>query len=311
MDTSPYGPQCAADNRFRARMRFHQSWWRHERLQQPCGTQSAGKAYGNYLGKDASERGLNSLTPAIAQYVVDRIKSGGGVASTRCKSNLLSSQPMAFNLFGPLHLDADLARTLLDPLLPGGVSSAKVDVEWAPDPATHLNDATSFDVVIRYATRRGQPAIAAVETKLTEPFSPKKYYTARYRETARKSSVWKNPDSPALAESAWNQIWRNHLLVERIRQQPGADPDLLGYALVVHHPLDTRVAKAIAGYTELLNPPGESFLAIPLDQVVDAWTSLLEGTSNAQWIHDFADRYLNLGLSEDAWLKWGARRTVM
>ncbi len=45
---------------------------------------------------------------------------------------------MAFNLFGPLHLDPDLAVALLDPLLPGGVTEATVDIELAPDRKTHL-----------------------------------------------------------------------------------------------------------------------------------------------------------------------------
>lgn len=68
----------------------------------------------------------------------------------RCTRNLLSSQPMAFNLFGPLHDDPDLAGLLLDPLLPGGVKKARVDVEWAPPRKLHLRDATSFDVVAFY-----------------------------------------------------------------------------------------------------------------------------------------------------------------
>lgn len=298
---SVYGPQFPGDNAFTARMRFHQSWWRQERLGVSVGTDRMGHPYGNYLEEDAAAAGKNFLTPEIAAYARGRIAKGGGVEEFRCTRNLLSSQPMAFNLFGPLHLDRDLARALLDPLLPYGVADASVDIEWRPDPSTHLRDATSFDAVINYTTADGRPAIASIETKLTEPFSRKRYHTECYREVAARSSVWLDPADPALATTRWNQIWRNQLLVESIRQQPDADPSLLGFAIVVHHPRDTRCADITREYQKFLTPPGDSFKVLTLEDIIEEWQPLVFHTTQVNWLMDFYDRYLNLKLSEDAW----------
>lgn len=205
MSDAAFGPQYAGDDPVTCRLRFHQSWWRVDRLGAPAGVDARGTTYGNYLTEADASAGLNFLTPDIHRCALDRIDSGGGVEKFRCTRNLLSSQPMAFNLFGPLHDDPDLAALLLNPLLPGGVATATVDIEWAPSKKLHLRDATSFDVVARYVRADGRNAIAGIETKLTEPFSQRTYgrddhRTDRYREVARRSDVI--PTTPTSRTSA-------------------------------------------------------------------------------------------------------------
>lgn len=268
-----------------------------------AGVNDRGDTYGNFLTEADAAAGLNFLTSDIHRYAIERIAAGGGVEEFRCTRNLLSSQPMAFNLFGPLHEDPDLAALLLDPLLPGGVKTASVDVEWAPPRKLHLQDATSFDVVARYVRADGRKSIAGIETKLTEPFSQKVYglndhHAERYREVARRSDVWLNPDDPELTDIRWNQVWRNQLLVESIRQQ---QPDLLGCEVVVHHPLDERCANNVDAYAEFLTEPRETLVRHTLEHVVAVWEPLLGTDAQARWLGDFADRYLNLELSEAAW----------
>ena len=289
------GPQYAGDNAFTAQMRLHQSWWRRDRLAVPPGTDQRGNVYGNYLDVDAAERGLNFLTPSIAAYAAERISSGPGVEEFRCTRNLLSSQPMAFNLFGPLRDDPALAQRLLDPLLPGGVTEAAVRVEWTPDRTTHLDDRTSCDAVAHIRDRNGHPTIVAFETKLTEPFSQQHYDPPRYREVARRSEVWTDPEDLSLADTKWNQLWRNQLLVEAVRQQPDADAGLRALSVVVHHPGDQRCRDSIDGYRRHLSPAGSAtFLDLPLDAIVEAWAPLVSGTSHEGWLRDFEDRYLRL-----------------
>ena len=295
-----FGPQYAGDDRLTARMRRHQSWWRHTRLGVGWGNDDRGNPYGNYLTQDDAVEGKNFLTPDIHRAALDRISAGAGVEPFRCTRNLLSSQPMAFNLFGPLQLDPNLAALLLDPLLPGGVSAATVAIEWAPPKALHLNDATSFDVAVRYRTRMGEAAIAGIETKLTEPFSQRRYghedhHTETYRAVGQRSSVWLDPMADSLSDKRWNQIWRNHLLVESVRQ---SEPGLKGSEIVVHHPLDTRCAESIAGYVAHLAAPDETFGALTLDTIVTTWTGLVTSDIDRQWLADFSDRYVNLELSE-------------
>jgi PD-(D/E)XK nuclease superfamily len=298
-----FGPQYAGDDPVTRRIRFHQSWWRVERLGAPAGVDARGNTYGNYLTEADASAGLNFLTPDIHQCALNRIASGGGVEKFRCTRNLLSSQPMAFNLFAPLHDDPDLAARLLDPLLPGGVATASVDIEWAPSKKMYLRDATSFDVVARYVRADGQEAIAGIETKLTEPFSQKTYgkhdhRTDRYREVARESNAWRDPDDPDLTDKRWNQVWRNQLLVESVRQR---QPGLLGCEIVVHHPLDERCANNVNDYARFLTDPAETLGRHSLDSIVAVWEPLVHTDTHRRWLRDFADRYLNLHLSEAAW----------
>ena len=300
MGSDGLGPQYAGDDPLTARMRRHQSWWRHTRLDVPWGADGKGAPYGNFLTENDAAAGLNFLTPAIHFCARERIAAGGGVEKFRCTRNLLSSQPMAFNLFGPLHADPNLAALLLDPLLPGGVREASVHIEWAPPSAAHLGDATSFDVAVRYTTRKGHPAFAAIETKLTEAFSQKRYghddhHANRYRAVAMNSRAWRDPTDPALTDMRWNQIWRNHLLVESLRQH---EPGLLGCEIVVHHPDDARCAAAIAGYRNLLSEADGTFSPLTLADIIKAWRPLVASTKHRRWLVDFEDRYLNLELSQ-------------
>jgi hypothetical protein len=172
----------------------------------------------------------------------------------------------------------------------------------APPKADHLGDATSFDVAVRYTTRSGEPALAAIETKLTEPFSPTVYgrdpgdpRTEVYRSVARKSRVWIDTEDPSLTDSRWNQVWRNHLLVESIRQH---EPGLLGAEIVVHHPLDDRCANTCAAYRQFLTDPGGSFDSITIDEIVATWRGLVTRPAHKRWLKDFAARYINLDLSQ-------------
>jgi len=226
--------------------------------------------------------------------------SGRGVEPFRCLRNLLSSQPMAFNLFGPLCDDSVLATRLLGPLLPGDAVDVAVCIEWAPPPAQHLEDATSFDVAVRYTTEYGERAIAGIETKLTEPFSPKSYgmndsHTETYRGVARQSAVWRDPMEEGLADPRWNQIWRNHLLVESIRQH---EQGSLGWQIVVHHEQDKRCALYVGEYKKFLADPDQSFRHFTLRDLVTKWCPLLYDECHLRWLNDFEDRYLNLSLSD-------------
>jgi hypothetical protein len=295
-----FGPQYDGDDPFTARMRKHQSWWRAVRLGVAAGQDQRGSTYGNYLAQADAERGLNFLTKTIEWCARERMSAGGGVEEFRCTRNLLSSQPMAFNLFGPLRADPNVAAKLLDPILPGGVTAAQVQFEWAPDRESHLGDGTSMDVAIRYTTKEGKPALAGIETKLTEPFTRATFgcddhRATAYRAVGSKSDVWIDPLHEGLSDAAWNQLWRNHLLVEAVRQN---EPELLGCQVVVHHPDDARCKVSIAEYSKHLADAANSLRAITLRDIVDAWRPLVKGTRHSAWLNDFEDRYLKLELSD-------------
>ena len=294
------GPQYAADNSFTRRMRLHQSWWRATVLKVPCGVgpQRTGKPYGNYLTLEDGARGANFLTPGIFVVAKQRLAQRVGVVDEyRLLHNMLSSQPMCFNLFGPLVTDLRLATDLMRALLPGEVAEVlSVQLEYAPTPASaHLADATAFDAFVVYRQPDGKRAFLGVETKLTESFSQKVYDGEAYRRWMKGSPVWTPEAAGRVADIVHNQLWRDHLLAVAMLRQPGAEW-AKGRLALVRHPLDQECAGVAEGYRSLVSGDVDTFRDFTLDRLVDAWISVA-GPEQRTWLAAFRARYLDLGAS--------------
>lgn len=296
---SDLGPQYRGDSSFGARMRLHQSWYRANVLRVPYGTgptSTATSHYGNMLPSADAEAGCNFLTPAIAQAARDRVAQGGGaVESFRLFHNMLSSQPMCFNLFGPLVKDRILACRLLSPLVPENVSEVtRVAIEWAPEPrADYLDDRTAFDAFIEYRATDGQLYALGIETKLTEPFSQNEYDGERYRRWMRVQDAPWRPVATTLHEIRHNQLWRDHLLTVALRHQPNS-PYTKTRLMLVRHPEDIDCAHVLAGYREFLRENDDSLIDMPLDRLVVAWAAIVGDGPERDWIQAFRVRYLEL-----------------
>jgi len=297
-----------SDDRFRARMRFHQSWHRRHVLRLPCGPNPAagGTLYGNMLRPEDGSRGHNFLNPAIHRYAEDRLGRGSGMMEPgRLRNNLLSSQPMCFNLLAPLALDLSLASRLVRSLpgLPGGIHVTDVRVEYAPPKEQHLKDNTAFDAWIAYEREGGLRGFVGIETKLTESFSQGDYaFDKRYRRWRDQPGWWWRPGAESdFSSPSFNQLWRNHLLAFSILHQP--EPAYQeGYCAVVYHEEDAACVRAIDAYRPLLNPGAESKLPDwPLGQVVALWSDQLQNPAEREWLDAFRLRYLDLESSRPAW----------
>lgn len=307
--TTTYGPQSPSDNSFTKRMRFHHSWYRAKVLGVPCGTGPTAndtRKLGSMLRREDGAKGMNFLTPQIFEEAKKRVaESKGVVEEFRLKHNLLSSQPMCFNLFAPLIPDREMAATVLGEFLPGKAASVtRVAVEHAPEPKDkYLVDDTAFDAFVEYVRPGGKPGFIGIETKLTEPFSQHHYDGEQYRRWSRRvEAPWVNGSSPALADIRINQLWRDHLLaVSMLLQQDSHYAE--GYFMLVRHPQDKHCEKAVGNYRELLKPEDESFIDCPLDRMVDVIAGAAREDEQARWIADFKRRYLDLELSEEEWEK--------
>jgi hypothetical protein len=299
------GPQYTQDNLLARRMRKHQSWYRANVLNLPYGTgpgPNDTSFYGNMLTRVDGEAGQNFLLPEIFVVVRDRIAQGNGVVETyRLLHNMLSSQPMCFNLFGLLVRDHGLARTLLQTLVPERISDVtRVDIEWSPKPPSdYLNDHTAFDAFIEYRTLDGQQIGLGIETKLSEPFSQQVYDKLEYRRWMQ------TPDSPWLS-SSWNkvqdvghnQLWREHLLAVAMHTRPGSTYSQVRLMLV-HHPEDFECVRNYLNYKKLLKDKDDSLFSLSLDQIVDRWLLVVEKEDHVNWLKSFKKRYLDLGLSDN------------
>ena len=308
-DAVDLGPQSDRGSAFERRMRAHQSWWRAYVLRAGAGPgpSAGGDVYGSYLAPDAAEAGANFLSDEIFEVARERIAAGPGVERYRCLHNLLSSQPMCFNLFGPLVRDRDLAARLVDRIVPVTVSAVSdVRIEYAPTPADqYTGDRSSFDAFIEYVDQEGQRGFIGVETKLTERFSAKHYAKAsrpRYGElTDAPGAPWRRDAAARVDEVAWNQLWRNHMLVEAVRKHPEVPHGAQGWLAVVHHPADPECTRAVAGYGELLTEPDVCLLDWSLERVAAAWRPAVEGTRHEQWLDAFHRRYVDMSASDGAW----------
>jgi hypothetical protein len=303
MDGEPigFGPQYKGDDQFTARMRFHQSWYRARVLKRPWGTgpmAHSTRELGSMLLPEDGQAGYNFVTSGTFSVVRARLADRSGtVDEYRLLHNMLSSQPLCFNLFGTLALDLELATATFARLDSDVGRVKEIRIEWNPVPASdYLSDRTAFDAFVEYERVRGGLGFFGIETKLTEPFSQREYDGAAYRRWLVVSGApWRNDAADVLHRKEHNQLWRNHLLAFALRHR---SPDhTFGALAVVGHPEDVELENAIQGYRELLAT--ESSLRIwPLDRVVDAALDAASTEPRRKWLHRFADRYLRLELSE-------------
>jgi len=305
MDGSGVGPQYPGDDPFTRRMRLHQSRWRADVLGLPfgCGPHATSASkYGNMLTAEAGDRGLNFLTPEIGAYALRRQADfPRGIKRHRLLCNMLSSQPMCFNLFGPIALDATIAVEMASALFRRDDLRRviRVIIEHEPDPrADYLDDATSFDAFIEVENAEGSLGFIAVETKLTEPFSPTRYPIVRgsayQRWLDHAHAPWRSPARAAFEAIEINQLFRDHALAVAARHRTGS-PYRFGALAVVRHPEDSKCSASIANYGDLVRPDGDvPLIDLPLDEATRRLRPVVAGTSWATWLDAFHGRYVDL-----------------
>lgn len=296
MKRTGIGPQARRDDPFTRRMRLHQSWYRSQVLKLPYGTgpkPGDGCPLGNMLTEIDAEAGRNFLNSSIFEVAKKRIeKNIGLVDEFRLRRNMLSSQPMCFNLFGELALNHYVATRLARSLWGRRVDRVlHVCFEWAPEPAEeYLSDRTAFDAFVEYEMPDGGVGFIGIETKLCEPFSQVEYDKSEYRRWMTGHHPWR--DGANVAALPHNQLWRGHLLawsmLEHRRSRYAK-----GEFAVVFHPGDERCRRVIGGYRDLLHDE-ETFSSFDLSEIASAWAPLA-----GPWFQEFERRYLALDSSED------------
>lgn len=303
---SDLGPQFPGDNPFARQMRRHQSWYHARVLGLPCGTGPTAKdtsSLGNMLTAEDGARGMNFLTPEIHEVARERLREGQGtVEEYRLLHNLLSSQPMCFNLFGPLVRDHALATLLWRALLGDEVAAVtRVRIEYAPLPAAeYLDDRTAFDAFVEYRRPDGALCFTGVETKLTEPFSQSGDYSQAQRRYQRwlegAELPWRPERLSAVDAKEHNQLWRDHLLAFAMVKHPRSSY-AAGRLLLVRHDGDRRCEQTVARYRGLLRPDDDTFIDQPLSRLVAAWEGAVaqQGLEDrVAWLAAFRRRYLSL-----------------
>jgi hypothetical protein len=201
----------AGDSPFQSRLRLQQSLWRESHGLEP-GVHN-GAPLGSRLEAEAAAAGLNFVDPP-AVHAAARDEDGL-VERVRFEGNLLSSQPLAFNLFASLAQDLGLATSIFQHLLPGEVAQVlAIGFEHSPGrgDTAFLGNRSAFDVFIEYESPDGTPAFLGIEVKYHEDLSGPVPGESRprYRQVAEASGAFRTLDG-LWAPVLW-QVWLDHLL---------------------------------------------------------------------------------------------------
>ena len=311
-----------SDSADQARLRLLQALWREE-SGLPIGIHESkdGRVeLGSRVADDPDHpAGHNFLTPTIIDQAKRALEAdvcggvpqdGAVIVQRRLWTDLLSSQPMAVNLFGELAADLDLAgvvaRAVWGPQIERVTSLC---FEWSPgrgDP-TYLGNGSAFDVFLAYETPAGGRGFIGVEVKYHENMRARAAkgadwydHNPRYAEVARRAGAFPpealtlvaNPESrlskDSLGGTPMQQIWFDHLLaLSMLQSSDGWDE---GRFVVLAPEANPKPADAADRYRQELVDES-TFGSVTLEEFVAAAKSV----SDTVWLTNFEQRYLDQG----------------
>jgi hypothetical protein len=284
--------RVSTDNVFQRRARLLQALWR-EQHGLPIGLHR-GKPLGSRIdSKYGRETLANFVSDGIRDVVRHAVLGAGRtedqlIDEDRLFANLLSSQPLCFNLFSELSRDLELATQVFHELTPERVACVtSIVFEHSPGRGDlrFSGDRSAFDVFVAYDSPTGKRGFLGIEVKYHEGLGdPAAAHRPRYDEIADVMGCFV-VDRAALKEPPLQQIWRDHLLAgSLVAAGVGYDQG----AFVFLAPRDNAACgRAIASYRKNLTNE-ETFLSWTLEDVAHA----IEAYTRAPWIADVIDRYL-------------------
>jgi hypothetical protein len=286
---------------FRQRARLNQARWR-ELKGHPIGSQP----YAARPGVDprpvgsriplayGRKTGANFVTTAALEAVKARtaiVEREQSIDHQRLWADLLSSEALAFNLFGNLAADTSRADRLIHAWFadaPGRVvevrflhSPGRLEPEW-------LNSLRQFDAAFVLARQDGSHGIVAADVTFHERLkaeTPKPENLWRYREVHERSAVFRPEVFDRLKgrSDLW-EPWLEHLLLLSMLQHGGGEWTWGRYVTV--HPADNvEMADRSVRYAELL-ADATTFRSTTLEDVLG------NGILSTPAVRVLRDRYL-------------------
>ena len=281
------------DNVFQQRARLLQALWREAR-HLPLGAKGSGEPLGSRLPLPFAKDTLsNFLTENIRMAVrreVGAIRAGSGqlVEEERLYANLLSSQPLCFNMFGELQADLELATRVLGDLWPARVQAVTaVRFEYSPgrgDPV-YTGDHSAFDVFIEHTVPSGGVGFVGLEVKYHENLQLKAAaFKSRYDQVARAMACFAEEQLGSLRAAPLEQIWRDHVLAGAML---ASGAWTCGSYVFLYPAANVHCASAATKYLDCLTS-SSTFEALTLERFVD----VLERHTSAAWVRELRGRYL-------------------
>ena len=303
MEINIYGNQCGSDNAFTRRARLLQSMYRMEiGEEEGVGPTKASKQkYGNMIsGGDVS--GKNFLMKETFEYAKERVKNrreNETIDEFRLFNNLLSSMPMAFNLFHPLMLllkqDPAMVTLAVRSVFRNFAvfEVTEIGLEFIPTPIeNYTKDKSAMDAYIKFMDNKGGKHIIAIETKYTDVLGVNEAQRCEEQKQMLIDTGLFSPDFDELLTGGkvkLTQIYRNLLLTERYRIVEGLKDS---YSVVLSPKEHPSTEEEIKSVTKYLKPEyAYKLSAVSLEDFVNAMIQYLP-EYYAQVYESFRGRYL-------------------
>lgn len=232
----------------------------------------------------------DTVRDVVRTEVLDPARSEGKLyRAPRIFEDLLSSQPLCFNLFAELQRDLWLAGRIFERLLARpGLGVVSVDFEHSPGrgDARFTGDHSAFDVFVT-CEARGERGFVGIEVKYVESLEqPAARHRSRYEEVAEKMGVFRPAERQCLRRAPLEQFWRDHLLAGSLLLDSG-----IGFAwgtlAVVWPSENVLVGEAVRAYEACL-VDRSTFRSWTLEAVLDA----IDSAGAPGWSRDVRERYL-------------------
>jgi len=280
------------DTDFSAYARLLQSKWRDKK-------QFPELKLGNFLEVEfAKTTKANFLTDNIRQLVTQEVanakKTGGLISEPRIWNNLLSSQPLCFNLFGELHFDLDLAAKFFRQLFPNRLDRvAAVKFEYSPGrgDTKYIGDHSAFDVFVEY-TKGDKSGFIGIEVKYAESLKEEtkdkanKNFKEQYATLTNACGLFKPDSVDFLRRPPLSQIWRDHLLCIATKQ----DYDE-GFFVFLFPSKNSHCQQGVDYYKQFLAST-DSFINSFYPEHLEHFITTLDNIVNTDWSKELRQRYL-------------------
>ena len=297
-----FGEPYSGDSKFVAKCRLLQSMYRAEQglAIRPYKGRDGVHYYGNYIeGGEIS--GVNFLADYIFEYAKHRVEHREKyetIESDRLFNNLLSSQPMAFNLFCPLRKlleeSPEEATRVIKSALPMFPIHhvTKVDLEFIPSNYKDLTgDKSAMDAIICFKAEDGKDGFIAIETKYSENLGTNEASNNEKSLEIIKQLKCFNPDVEEKIKSKQiklTQIYRNFLLSESYGLWIGAE----SYSIVLSPKIHPSTDDEVRSVTNEMRPEYQGKLQ---NLSLESFTDKLIYESPEEYadiFRRFRDRYL-------------------
>lgn len=300
---------CKTDNRYQAYYRYRQSLWRESNNipVKKSEKQSDNDVYGNYTSDPKANFMTDGIRSLVNHELAPENKRDRLIEETRLRSNLLSSQPLCFNLFGELKLNLNKALQFFNTLYDNYFKSIdKIEFEYNParrDPRL-TGDRSAFDVFVEYTSVAGNKGFIGIEVKYSETLNEgadsvndilnKQFCNEprtrrdRYRELSY--GLFTVSSYGELEQLPTFQIWRDHLLAVSMCK---AYPDIYNEGVFIFlAPYSNKKCRdGVKRYKDfLLKPEGvdSHFCHAWLEEYIET----LDKVFNEDWTKEMKVRYL-------------------